>query len=107
MKSSFISHPLRIHLPFLPLRLQSFAEKSKTLLCVKVLVVQLCLTLCGLMDCNSLLGPWNSSGKNTGMGCYFPPPGDLPDPGMELGSLALQADPLQSEPPRKPASLCT
>ena len=30
-----------------------------------------------------------------------PPPGDLPDPGMEPGSPALQADSLPSEPPGK------
>ena len=29
----------------------------------------------------------------------FPSPGDLPDPGMGPGSLALQADALPSEPP--------
>ena len=32
----------------------------------------------------------------------FPPPGDLPDPGIEPGSPALQADALPSEPPGKP-----
>ena len=32
----------------------------------------------------------------------FPSPGDLPDPGIELGSPALQADSLPSEPPRNP-----
>ena len=30
------------------------------------------------------------------------PPGDLPDPGIELVSPALQADSLSTEPPRKP-----
>ena len=35
-------------------------------------------------------------------GLPFPFPGDLPDPGIELRSLALQADALTSEPPRKP-----
>ena len=34
----------------------------------------------------------------------FPSPGDLPDPGIELGSPTLQADSLPSEPPGKPAS---
>ena len=29
----------------------------------------------------------------------FPSPGDLPDPGIEPGSPALQADTLSSEPP--------
>ena len=31
-----------------------------------------------------------------------PPPGDLPNPGIEPGSPALQADSLPSEPPGKP-----
>ena len=31
----------------------------------------------------------------------IPSPGDLPDPGMEVGSPALQADSLPSEPPGK------
>ena len=35
-------------------------------------------------------------------GLPFPSPGDLPDPGIEPGSLALQADVLPSEPPGKP-----
>ena len=35
-------------------------------------------------------------------GLPFPSPGDLPDPGMEPRSLALQADALTSEPPGKP-----
>ena len=34
-------------------------------------------------------------------GLPFPSPGDLPDPGMEPGSPALQADALPSEPPEK------
>ena len=32
----------------------------------------------------------------------FPSPGDLPGPGIELGSSTLQADSLPSEPPGKP-----
>ena len=35
-------------------------------------------------------------------GLPFPSPGDLPDPGIEPRSSALQADSLSSEPPRKP-----
>ena len=34
-------------------------------------------------------------------GVPFPSPGDLPDPGIEPGSPALQADALPSEPPGK------
>ena len=33
---------------------------------------------------------------------YFPSQGDLPNPGIESGSPALQTDALPSEPPRKP-----
>ena len=36
----------------------------------------------------------------SGLPC--PPPGDLPNPGIEPRSLALQADSLLSEPPEKP-----
>ena len=35
-------------------------------------------------------------------GLLFPPPGDLPKPGIEPRSLALQVDALTSEPPGKP-----
>ena len=34
-------------------------------------------------------------------GLPFPPPGDLPNPGIKPGSPALQADCLPSEPPGK------
>ena len=34
-------------------------------------------------------------------GLPFPSPGDLPDPGTEPGSPALEADALPSEPPGK------
>ena len=37
-------------------------------------------------------------------GLPFSSPGDLPDPGMEPKSPALQADSLLSEPPGKPIS---
>ena len=59
------------------------------------------------MDCSppgsSVLGMF--PGKNTGVGCHFLLSGELPNPGIEPGSLvsaALQADSLPSEPPRKP-----
>ena len=44
--------------------------------------------------------PWNPPGNWNRQ--PFPSPGDLPDPGMELGFPALQADSLMSEPPGKP-----
>ena len=44
-----------------------------------------------------LLCPWDSPGKNTGVGCHFLLQGDLPNPGIEPGSPALQADSLPTE----------
>ena len=67
-----------------------------------VLVTKLCLTL---------ETPWSiacqaplSMGfpkQEYWSGLPFPSPGDLRDPGIEPRSLALQADSLPSEPPRK------
>ena len=45
------------------------------------------------------------SGQECWSGLPFPSPGDLPDPGIEPGSPALQADALPSEPPGKPQNL--
>ena len=55
-----------------------------------------------------LLCPWDFPGKNTGVGLPFPSPGDLPNPGIEPGSPALQADSLPTELPGKPhyVTLC-
>ena len=36
-----------------------------------------------------LLCQWDSPGKNTGVGRHGPPPGDLPDPGIEAMSPTL------------------
>ena len=67
--------------------------------CERATSIQLCPTLCNLMDCS----PPGSSvhgilrqGSWSGLSC--PPPGDFPDPGMEPRSSALQADSLPSEP---------
>ena len=49
-----------------------------------------------------LLCPWDSPGKNTGVGLPFPTSGDLPNPGIKPRSPALQADSLPTESPRKP-----
>ena len=69
-----------------------------------VLAAKSYLTLCYSMDCS----PPGSSvpgiilGKNTGMGCHFPSPGDLPDPGIEAMSTALAGGFFTAEPPREP-----
>ena len=49
-----------------------------------------------------LLCLWNSPGKEYWSGEPFPSPGDLPNPGIEPGSAALQADSLLSKSPGKP-----
>ena len=59
--------------------------------------------LCDPMDC----GPpaplsVGFSRQEYGSGKPFPPPEDLPDPGIGPRSPALQAGPLPSEPPGEP-----
>ena len=60
---------------------------------VQVKVTQLCPTLCNPCFIQSMgfsrLEYWSE--------WPFPSPGDLPDSGIELGSSALQADPLPAE----------
>ena len=71
---------------------------------MNVKVAQLCLTLCDPMDC-SLPGSSvheDSPGKNTRVGCCAPPPGDLPNLGVEPRSPTLKAESLPFEPPEKP-----
>ena len=67
--------------------------------CAKPL--QLCLTYCDPMDCS----PPGSSvhgilQARTLEWLPFPPPGDLPNPGIKPRSPASQADSLPAEPPR-------
>ena len=60
---------------------------------------------------NSFAAPWTVahqaplsmgfSRQEYWSGLPFPPPGDLPNPGIESGSPALEADALPSEPPGK------
>ena len=52
------------------------------------------------MDCtvHGLYSPWNSLGqKEYWSGQTFPSPGDLPNPGIEPGSPALQVDALPTD----------
>ena len=48
-----------------------------------------------------LLCPWGFSRQEYWSGLPCPPPGDLPNPGIEPRSSALQVDSLPSEPPGK------
>ena len=74
--------------------------------CYCCLVAKSCPTLCDpwTITCQAPLSMgfprqeyWN--------GLLFPSPGDLPDPGIKPGSLALQADSLPSEPAGNPEPL--
>ena len=48
--------------------------------------------------------PWDFPGKNTGVGCHFPPPGDLPNLGIKPESHG-QADSLPFLAPGKKPNL--
>ena len=73
------------------------------IMCGDGLVTKLCLTL---------VTPWTAacqaplsmgfSRQEYWSGLSFPSPGDLPDPGIEPGSPALQADSLLTEPHGSP-----
>ena len=70
---------------------------------VKVQVTQLCLTLCDPMDCNpSGSSVHGESPQEHWSGLPCPPPGDLPNPGIEPRSPTLQVDSLPAEPQEKP-----
>ena len=56
-----------------------------------------------------LAAPWTIPSVESSQSEYWsgepiPSPGDLPDPGIELESPALQVDSLPAEPPGKPKS---
>ena len=67
-------------------------------------------------SCLTLMTPWTVacqaplsvgfSSQEYRSGLLFPSPGDLPDPGIEPGSPALQADSLPTELQGKPIIMC-
>ena len=59
--------------------------------------------LCDPMDCKAYQAPpsMGFSRQEYWSGLPFPSPGDLPDPGIEPGPPAFQADALTSESPGK------
>ena len=59
----------------------------------EVKVTQSCPTLCDPME----YSPWNSPGQDTGVGSLSLLPGNLPNPGMEPRSPALQVDSLPAD----------
>ena len=66
-------------------------------------VAQSCLTLCDPWTVVHQAPPsMGFSRQEYWSGLPFPPPGDLPNPGIEPRSPTLQADALTSAPPEKP-----
>ena len=69
----------------------------------EVKVAQLCPTLCDPMDCSLPGSPVHVILQARILDWFpFPYPGDLPNPGIELRSPALQADSLPYKPAGKP-----
>ena len=58
-------------------------------LCMLAKPLQTCPNLCETMNCSlpRLLCPWDFPPKNTGVGSLGPPPGDIPNSGIEPMSL--------------------
>ena len=77
------------------------AQKPWILIYVLCLVASNSLRSHGLQP-TRLLCPWGFSRQEYWSGLPCPPPGNLPKPGIELRSPALQADSLLSESPGKP-----
>ena len=85
----------------LKLETRNSSPKMQSAHTVKVKLAQLCPTLCD---------PWTVQPMEFSRPEYWsePPfasPGDLPNPGVEPRSPALQADSLPAEPPGKPPQL--
>ena len=108
----FVTATPHFHIPaFISIRdLQSNrTSKMYTDMLHVCLCAQSCLTLCDPMDCT----PPGSSVCGISQARYwselpFPPPGDLPDPGIEpksLASSALAGGFFTTAPPGKPADM--
>ena len=73
--------------------------------CVLCLVIQSCPTLCDPIESQRLLHPWDSPGKNTGVGCRALLQGIFPTQGLNLHLLYLlhwQEGALPLAPPGRP-----
>ena len=71
---------------------------------VLCLFAQSCRTLCNPMDCSPPGSSVHGILQERILECVPPNPRDLPNPGIEPRSLALQADSLPAELPGKPQS---
>ena len=87
---------------------KGYLSQTKGLCCIVLcLVTQSCLTLCDPVDCSlpgcmGIFCPWRFPRQEDWSGLACPPPGDLPDPGIQPRSLASQVGSFLSEPPGKP-----
>ena len=79
---------------------QHGSDTRTCVLCLVAQCVQLFMTP-GTLACQAP-HPWGFSRQEYWTGLTCPPPGDLPNPGIEPRPPALQADSLPSEPPGKP-----
>ena len=83
----------------------SFLLQSDSVICIytHIVVVTPCPTLCDPMTV-ARQAPLSMGfpRQEYWSGLSFPSLGDVPDPGIELGSPVLQADSLPSEPSGKP-----
>ena len=79
-------------------------QKQRRLMVLFSILMTLCwlLSHVRLFATPWILCPWNSLGKNSGVGCHSLLWGNLPDPGIKPRFPALQVDSLLSEPPGKP-----
>ena len=83
-------------------KLRGYKNKDKIiteLVCQAMEVTQQCLTLCDPMTIARQAPLSMEFSRQEYWSGSFPFPGDLPNPGTELRSPALQADALTSEPP--------
>ena len=72
----------------------------------KVLIAQSCWTLCDPTEPDSLLCPWDSPGKNTGVGRYSLLQGIFLTQGSKLSLLHWQADISSLSPTGNPSWCC-
>ena len=80
-----------------------FHQYSLILLLLRLAVLsESCTVVSDSLHPHGLCSPWNSPGQNTGVGSFFLLQGNLPNPGIEPRSPALQVDSLPAESQGKP-----
>ena len=78
-------------------------SRERRICCLTVfLESESCLVVSDSLRSHGLYSPWNSPRQNAGLGSRSLLQGNLPNPGIESRSPALQADSLPAKPPGKP-----